>query len=81
VSRTDVVGSGEPFDGVGRRHPDIDDGEVRQLRGDHVHQCGAVGCRSDDVEPGVDENVPQSLPEQRRVLRDDNAQRRRGVHR
>jgi len=62
--------------GVGRRHPDVDHGDVRVMLGHRGQQRVAVGHRGADGVPAVLEQPGQPLPEQRGILGDHDPHQR-----
>ena len=69
--RADRLGGAQPFVGVGRRHPDVDDRHVRaQLPGGTQERVGVTDLR-DHLEPGVDEQPCDALADEDRVVGQD----------
>ena len=67
--------SHEPFVGVRRGHPDVDDRDRRLVHGDVTEQVVGVVGLGDDVEARFAEQPHDSLPEEDRVLRDHDRHR------
>jgi hypothetical protein len=68
VRRSDVLGCLEPFCGVCRVHPDVDDGEVGPGTRDEGQQELEVRGLPDDLVTGLDEQPRDALPEQDGVI-------------
>ena len=62
------VGCEEAFVGVGRRHTDVDHGKVGLQVSDEREQLVGVAGLGDDVDAALDENAPQSLADEHRVV-------------
>src|SRR5947209_6263571 len=60
----DLGRSAHPLVLVGRRHTDVDDGQVGVVLGDDGEQGVAVPDPRDDRVPGVLEQAGQALPQQ-----------------
>ena len=68
----DLLRRAEPLVRVGRRHADVDDGDVGLVHRDVAEQVvGCAGLR-DDVEPRLLEQTRDALPEEHRVVRQDD---------
>ena len=75
VGHADLLRRAEPLVGVGRRHPDVHDGDVGLVHRDVAKQIvGGAGLR-DDVEPGLLEQPRHALPEEHRVVGEDDPAR------
>jgi hypothetical protein len=59
--------------GVGRRHADVDHGEVGPVLGDRPQELAGVGHGLDDLQPGVGHQGGEPLAEQDRVLGDHDS--------
>jgi hypothetical protein len=65
----------EAFRGVGRWHPNVDDGDVGSLALDEREEAGHVGGLTDDLEAGRVQSRRERLPKQDRVVGEDDADR------
>ncbi len=70
----------QPLIGVRRRHPHIDDGDIRLVRPDGVEQGSRVAHSGDDFVTAPGESLSEAVPHDGGVLGDDDAQRGRGGH-
>ena len=70
-----VRGRVEPFDGLRRRHPDVDQHDVRDQLPDEVEEVAGVACLADHLEARARQEARQPSPEQDVVIGDDHAQR------
>src|ERR1700739_1881139 len=50
------------FGGVGWRHTDVDDQQVRILRTDQSKSFGGIACLADDIKPGAPEQARRTTP-------------------
>ena len=69
----DPLGGDETFVGVGRRHLDVDDGDVRRRATDLVEELVGVLGLTDDVDAGVAEEVDDAFAGEQRVVGDYDA--------
>ena len=69
----DASGGAQPFVGVRRREPYVDDGDVGPLTADEFHQRVDVGRFADDLEASVPEHSHDSLASEELVLGDYDA--------
>ncbi len=69
----DLFGGDETFVGVGRRHADVDDGDVRVLRRDFAEQHVGIGGLADDLHTGVAEQAGDSRAGDHHVVGDHYA--------
>ena len=58
-----------------RRHPDVDDGHVRAMGDDRLHERRAVADLCHDRAAGLLDQPRDALADERRILGDDHAQR------
>ena len=70
--RADLHRRAQAVVGVVGRHLDVDDRDVRLVRGDLAQQVGRVAGLGDDLEAGVAEQPHDPLAQQRLVLADDD---------
>ena len=68
-------GGPQPLVGVRRRHPDVDDGDVRAVLAHRPDERGAVADRGDHLGAGLLEQPDQALAEEDRVLGQDSPAR------
>ena len=66
----------EPFVGMVRRHPHVDDRDIRLVLGDRRFQRLGVADRGGDLVPAVREDLGQARPDHGGVLGDDDAHAR-----
>ena len=64
----DRLGGAEALVGVGRRHPDVDDGDVRLVLTDSREELGRVASLGDDLEACLVEQPRDPLPEEDRIV-------------
>ncbi len=70
--RPDPAGRLEALGRVGRRHPDVDDREVRALAIDEGQQAGHVIGLADDLEAGGGESRREGLAEEDGIVGEDD---------
>src|SRR5215472_14906079 len=70
--RTDLPRSLKTLGLTARRHPDIDDGQVRTLT-DQRHQLAGILGLADDVESCAPQQACDALPEQRVVVSENDS--------
>ena len=63
----------EAFVGVGRRHPDVDDRDVGTVLADGGQERLGIAGLGDDVETGLDQQPGDPLPQEERVVGQDEA--------
>ncbi len=68
VLGADPLGGAQPFGGVGRRHPDVDDGDLWGGPRDQLQQLVDVAGLPGHLEAGVGQQPGDALAEQRRVV-------------
>ena len=73
VAAADLLGGDEPVVGVGRRHADVHDGDVRAPRIDHPQQRVGIAAAPDDLEAGVLEQPREPVAQQRLVVGDQDS--------
>jgi hypothetical protein len=64
----DAASRDQALVGVGRRHPDVDDRDIRIFQGDQAQERIGVGRFPDHVDPGVGEQSSESRPDQHDVI-------------
>ena len=69
--RLDLEGGDQPFVGVCRRHPDVEDGHVRPMHADGRHRLGRVASLRDDVAAHLAQDSDDPGPREHRVVGDD----------
>src|SRR4029079_9151771 len=70
VARTDLVGGAQSFVCVGRRHPDIDESDVRPQVADAPKQGGCVTDLIDDLDGVLRQQAGNALADERCVVGD-----------
>ena len=70
-ARPDQLRRAQPFVGVRRRHPNVDDRDIRSRALDERAQLVGVGGEPDDLEPGLLEQPRQPLAQNDGVVGDD----------
>ena len=68
VLGADRLGGAQTLVGVGRRHPDVDDRDVRLVLADGGEQLRGVAGLGDDLEAGLGEQAGDALAQEDRVV-------------
>ena len=63
----------EAFPGLRRRHPDVDDNEIRNVSADSSHERRFIACLIDHVEPSTGQQACDAFAQQYIVLSDNYA--------
>ena len=63
----------EAFPGLRRRHPDVDDNEIRNVSADSSHERWLIACLLDHVEPSTGQQAGDPFAQQHVVLSDNYA--------
>ena len=71
----DRLGRAQALVGVGRRHPDVDDRDVRVLLADRGEELRGVAGLGDDLETGLGEQAGDALPQEDRVVSERDPER------
>ena len=71
--RADRLRGPEAFVGMGRWHPDVDDRDVRIVLADRGEEGLGIADLGDDVEPGLGQQPRDPLPQEERVVGQDEA--------
>ena len=71
----DRLRGAQTFVGVGGRHPDVDDRDVRVLLADGGEELRGVAGLGDDLESGLGEQAGDALAQQDRVVRERDPER------
>jgi hypothetical protein len=74
VGLADAARGAHALVGVGRRHANVDDGDVGLDRGDVVHEIDGVLGLGDDLEARVREHARDALAHESRIVGDNHAQ-------
>ena len=64
----DLLRRAQPFVGLGRRHPDVDDGDIRLVHRDMAQQVLGIPRLCDDVEACVPEQARDAFTQEHRVI-------------
>jgi hypothetical protein len=75
VVGADLVRRTQALIGVGRRHPDVDDGDVGAVRADLAQQVLGVPGLAGDLEAGLLEQAREALAQQHGVISEHDADR------
>ena len=70
VAVPDAPSRDQPFVGVRRRHPDVDEGDIRPLERHRSHQFVRVAALRNDLDAGIGEQPGQARPHQHDVVGD-----------
>ena len=70
----DGLGGLEAFVRVGGWHPDVDDRDVRSVLADRSEQGLGVADLGDDIEAGLGQQPRDALPQEERVVGQDEAE-------
>ena len=73
VPLADLLRRAQPFVGLGRRHPDVDDRDIGLVHRDVAQQVLGVSRLRDDVEAGVPEQARDSLAQEHGVVGEHDA--------
>src|SRR5262245_59754740 len=73
MARPDLARGDEPLVGVGRRHADVDDRDVRPPRRHLAQQLRRVAGLADDLDAGVGEQACEARPHEHHVVGDHYA--------
>ena len=79
VLGADRLGRPQALVGVGRRHPDVHDGDVGSMLADGGEQLVGRAGLGDDLEPGLGEQPRDALAQEERVVGEDECAGSRGV--